>query len=228
MPAGNDEFHLRDGTHTLGLVASASASVSDDHDSKAATIDEIETPLRFGSHTLRPSEGPRVWLGSGPASGGRQVLPRWYEYDSTAPWPEDDAHEFKGGLHGGPSRAISRVALRYLVGFLNSRGGTLYFGVSNGGLIRGVLLSLEAEDEMRLSMDKVKHNCIGPEGSWLFIGSPVLVPVVTRIPMESADDGGGMYRLLPRVFVVELPVFPSHSPSNLHYQISLRPPPGPK
>ena len=44
----------------------------------------------------------------------------------------------------------------FLCGFLNSEeGGTIYVGVKNNGLIRGVLLNRKQRDYMRQALDKV-------------------------------------------------------------------------
>lgn len=50
--------------------------------------------------------------------------------------------------------AVKNIAPRYICGFLNSeRGGHLFFGVRDDGIIHGLELNLHERDKMRCAMD---------------------------------------------------------------------------
>ena len=46
-----------------------------------------------------------------------------------------------------------RMIVNYISGFLNSYGGTIYFGIADDGTIRGTNLSRKDIDEFLLSLD---------------------------------------------------------------------------
>jgi len=55
----------------------------------------------------------------------------FYVYDDTVKFIEDHYHEFKClKLH-------LDTVIKYICGFLNSKGGTLYFGINNDGVVKG-------------------------------------------------------------------------------------------
>lgn len=55
----------------------------------------------------------------------------YYIYDDTVKFIEDHYHEFKClKLH-------LDTVIKYIGGFLNSKGGTLYFGINNDGVVKG-------------------------------------------------------------------------------------------
>ena len=55
----------------------------------------------------------------------------YYIYDDTVQFIEDHYHEFKClKLH-------LDTVIKYICGFLNSKGGTLYFGINNDGIVKG-------------------------------------------------------------------------------------------
>lgn len=55
----------------------------------------------------------------------------YYIYDDTVKFIEDHYHEFKClKLH-------LDTVIKYICGFLNSKGGTLYFGINNDGVVKG-------------------------------------------------------------------------------------------
>ena len=44
---------------------------------------------------------------------------------------------------------------RYISAFLNTNGGTLYFGISDNGIINGVKLSRKNIDDLKLKVDSI-------------------------------------------------------------------------
>jgi hypothetical protein len=162
-----------------------------------------------------PAITTTITLGDVPGSDG--PLPsRWYRLGERVEVHEGEQVEYKGGLQGGVRRAIPRICPRYLVGFLNCRGGRLVFGVADDGLVQGVCLSRSDRDSLSVALESVKHSGIGPPGAWLCIGSPTFVPL-----LAPASDGHGWHPVSDAC-VVELSVFPPHNPSNLHYEIAHR------
>ncbi len=61
----------------------------------------------------------------------RKNLEPYYVYDDTVKFIEDHYHEFKClKLH-------LDTVIKYVCGFLNSKGGTIYFGINNDGVVKG-------------------------------------------------------------------------------------------
>lgn len=79
---------------------------------------------------------------------------------------ENKQHEFKeikAGTHN-PVDPIANTAPEYIVGFLNvfnGKGGAIYWGVTNQGIVSGVKLSREQRDDIGLKIDN-KFNNIKP------------------------------------------------------------------
>ena len=44
---------------------------------------------------------------------------------------------------------------RYISAFLNTNGGTLYFGISDNGIINGIKLSRKNIDDLKLKVDSI-------------------------------------------------------------------------
>lgn len=80
---------------------------------------------------------------------------RYYIYGEGVGMDEDLQHEFKGGFTGGVHKAILNIAPRYIVAFLNASGGTLYFGITNDGVVHGVKLSRADKDSINLAKDSI-------------------------------------------------------------------------
>ncbi|KAL5467452.1 hypothetical protein EMCRGX_G031677 [Ephydatia muelleri] len=92
----------------------------------------------------------------------------YYVEGLTLPFEEDETHEFKGhrniaveelptrrgGYIPGTNRRSRRAVSRTLNAFLNTgRGGTVYLGVTDGGLVLGLSLTLYQKDHLSLSLD---------------------------------------------------------------------------
>ncbi len=76
----------------------------------------------------------RVSAAQGKAA--RQTAPeRYYLYKSRVPFEEDDRREFKAGF---TSKGFPALLAKYVVSFLNSRGGTIYFGIEDDSNVCGV------------------------------------------------------------------------------------------
>ncbi len=65
------------------------------------------------------------------------------------PMVEDRQHEFKEVKGQGPVNTIKNTADEYAVAFLNSEGGSIYWGIKDNGEVGGVQLAVGQRDEIR-------------------------------------------------------------------------------
>ncbi len=65
---------------------------------------------------------------------------------------EDYECEFKAITGHKPFNRIKDVS-EYITAFLNSEGGTIYFGIENNGIVSGLLMSRKDRDETRTFID---------------------------------------------------------------------------
>lgn len=56
------------------------------------------------------------------------------------------------------SKLDLRTCLNYICGFLNSYGGTLYFGINDDGIVKGMVLSRKDIDEFQIGLDISLRN----------------------------------------------------------------------
>eukprot|EP01124_Arcella_intermedia_P022821 TRINITY_DN3489_c0_g1_i1.p1 TRINITY_DN3489_c0_g1~~TRINITY_DN3489_c0_g1_i1.p1 ORF type:complete len:886 (-),score=213.43 TRINITY_DN3489_c0_g1_i1:923-3580(-) len=79
--------------------------------------------------------------------------------NSIMPVEEDQEHEFKAVHYvAHPFEAITEYCLKYINAFLNTNGGTIYFGVEDDGKIVGLNASRGQRDELRLRIDSIVSN----------------------------------------------------------------------
>ncbi|KAJ4459044.1 hypothetical protein PAPYR_5096 [Paratrimastix pyriformis] len=70
---------------------------------------------------------------------------------------EDNEHEFK---IAPATNLITQYATITLNAFLNSNGGTLYFGIDNKGLVKGIPCNFVSRDTFRLTIDTVIRGIV--------------------------------------------------------------------
>eukprot|EP01105_Mastigella_eilhardi_P024126 TRINITY_DN6226_c0_g1_i1.p1 TRINITY_DN6226_c0_g1~~TRINITY_DN6226_c0_g1_i1.p1 ORF type:complete len:727 (-),score=155.98 TRINITY_DN6226_c0_g1_i1:73-2187(-) len=107
---------------------------------------------------------------------------------------EDKRHELKSVHKQDPVEYLPRVAVKYINAFLNSEGGTIYFGVENDGCVSGVSLDRAERDACRLKLDNsllVFQPQVDPD-MW----SMRFVPVVPPTGVQPVPD----------LFVIEITV----------------------
>jgi predicted HTH transcriptional regulator len=103
-----------------------------------------------------------------------------FQYDETINVDEDQEHEFKGvQVTKQPVEQISDYAEKYINAFLNTNGGTIYFGVEDDGKVRGIILNRRGRDLLRLKLDNIVSS-FKPQVD------PNLVRV-TFIPVDMTD-----------------------------------------
>jgi cold shock CspA family protein len=73
-----------------------------------------------------------------------------------ARFQEDDSTEFKLGTHShNVAQFVAHLCEKYVVGFLNARGGNLYVGIHDNGLVAGVKLTRHSRDQVQLKVAAV-------------------------------------------------------------------------
>jgi hypothetical protein len=131
---------------------------------------------RGGSARVRRGGGVHARGGGGGGGGGgaarlrrRKVVHEMkaessLEHCTSMPFDEDESHEFKSLLHvENVPRRVAMVAVKYVNAFLNSEGGSIYFGVSDDGIVTGVRLPRELRDSLRLLLDaKISDSMVPP------------------------------------------------------------------
>jgi len=62
--------------------------------------------------------------------------------------------EFKAITGHNPLNRVRKVVSKYITAFLNSEGGTIYFGIEDDGTVSGLLMSRQIRDETRRFIDQ--------------------------------------------------------------------------
>lgn len=68
---------------------------------------------------------------------------------------ESETLEFKTVISGNPTKSIAQQLPKYLVGFLNGKGGRIVFGVTDAGVVEGVILNRERRDQLQRDVGAV-------------------------------------------------------------------------
>ncbi|KNC52157.1 tetratricopeptide repeat family protein [Thecamonas trahens ATCC 50062] len=121
-----------------------------------------------------PSPAPDEFAIAAAACVPEHVLPSSdtppdpYLYDAIIGYDEDRMHEFKAVQRARtPVRRISDYLSKYLNSLINTNGGCVYFGVTDDGVIKGVVLNRSNRDDLRLATDRVLHDMWPPVDSSL-------------------------------------------------------------
>ena len=70
--------------------------------------------------------------------------------------------EFKRGGIWRDQRMFRLMVGKYVCGFLNSEGGTIFFGVTDDGRVRGIQMDAQLEDDLRSDVDFAVENMLDP------------------------------------------------------------------
>jgi hypothetical protein len=76
-----------------------------------------------------------------------------FAYQAAVPEEEDRTTEFKTITGGNPAASIATNAEKYAVGFLNSEGGNIYWGIRDDRTVVGVALTATQRDEVRVGVN---------------------------------------------------------------------------
>lgn len=74
---------------------------------------------------------------------------------------EDLIHEFKEIKGGNPTKSILNLVDEYIIAFLNSSGGSVFWGINDQALVKSVELNTEQKDSIRKAINS-KINTIEP------------------------------------------------------------------
>jgi hypothetical protein len=74
---------------------------------------------------------------------------------------EDLTHEFKEIKGNNPAKSIQNLVAEYVIAFLNSSGGSIFWGICDDGTINSVQLTLSQKDDINKAIN-AKINTIEP------------------------------------------------------------------
>ncbi len=78
-----------------------------------------------------------------------------------AAFEEDLNHEFKEIKGNNPAKSIQNLVDEYVIAFLNSSGGSIFWGITDQALIKSVILNNDQKDNIRKSINS-KISTIEP------------------------------------------------------------------
>ncbi len=108
-----------------------------------------------------------------------ETPPERYNLNQPVPLEETRFCEFKEIKAAEPARAVGRVVEEYVVAFLNSEGGRIFWGIRDEDrVVVGVQLDYRQRDEIRrIVIDKILHI------------QPAIAPSVFQIKFHEVYDG---------------------------------------
>lgn len=71
---------------------------------------------------------------------------------------ENLTYEFKEVKGQNPRSSIKNVVDEYILGFLNSSGGSIFWGICDDGLVKGVVLDSGAKDSIKIAINSKIHT----------------------------------------------------------------------
>ena len=74
---------------------------------------------------------------------------------------EDLTHEFKEVKGGNAAKSIQNLVDEYILAFLNSSGGSIFWGICDNGIVKSLKLDLTQKDQIRKVINS-KINTIEP------------------------------------------------------------------
>lgn len=74
---------------------------------------------------------------------------------------EDLSHEFKEVKGSNPTKSIQNLVDEYIIAFLNSSGGSIFWGITDQALVRSIKLNTEQKDNIRKTINS-KVNTVEP------------------------------------------------------------------
>ncbi|WJH30482.1 putative DNA binding domain-containing protein [Paenibacillus sp. CC-CFT742] len=128
-----------------------------------------------------------------------------YKLGSSLPLSEDTNFEFKEIKGNNPTGSISSNIAEYTAAFLNSLGGTILYGISDSGIVRGVKADNKEKDDIKKTIHSNISNIhpqISPEHYTL------------RFNQVFEPSGGDA---VPDLYVVEVVVPPSPRNSDIYF-----------
>jgi len=66
---------------------------------------------------------------------------------------EDLTHEFKEVKGNNPTKAIQNLVDEYILAFLNSSGGSVFWGICDDGTVKSISLSMKTKDDIKKAIN---------------------------------------------------------------------------
>nr|WP_283107670.1 ATP-binding protein [Shewanella hafniensis] len=66
---------------------------------------------------------------------------------------EDLCHEFKEVKGNNPTKSIQNLVDEYVLAFLNSSGGSIFWGITDQAIVKSINLNTEQKDDIRKSIN---------------------------------------------------------------------------
>lgn len=163
--------------------------------------DLVENIMDFKCQISKAEEVAKEMLSRKPISPGVQKSNyRFYERERCS-LEEDMNTEFKEVKGRSPKKSIQNVVDEYVISFLNSEGGSIFWGIDDDGVVKSLSLNTEQRDEVRKVVAS-KINTIEP---------PITLNETGTFFHEVENSENG--------FVVEVKVLKSNE-TGLHYTSS--------
>lgn len=116
---------------------------------------------------------------------------------------EDNEHEFKAVQEStSPASRVIEYCRKYINAFLNSNGGTIYFGVTDDGIIAGIILTQKNRDDIKQSVDEILQQYLPKVNTNL-----VKIKFIPVEPKSTHIDISLKYVIEVRVQIGEAPVY---------------------
>lgn len=74
---------------------------------------------------------------------------------------EDLIHEFKEIKGNNPTKTVQNLVDEYILAFLNSSGGSIFWGITDSAIVKSIVLNTEQKDSLRKAINS-KINVIEP------------------------------------------------------------------
>ncbi|GIQ85686.1 schlafen family protein [Kipferlia bialata] len=86
-------------------------------------------------------------------------VPSSLVYNSVFSRDEDRVTEFKAvQISKRPIDMMTKLCREYINAYLNSNGGSIWFGIEDDGQVKGILCSRKDRDKIRLNIDAVVNG----------------------------------------------------------------------
>lgn len=86
-----------------------------------------------------------------------------------------------------------RVACNYICGFLNSEGGSMYFGINDSGIIKGINLGRSDIDEFQINLDQTLRKF-----------TPKVFPDAVKLTFHEVANDKSCKKIIQNKYVVEI------------------------
>ena len=124
------------------------------------SINKMSKAIRMSPSTIKQL---RAFFESLPDELEAIVSPRVYEFTEGQKCllEEDLTHEFKEIKGNNPAKSIQNLVTEYVIAFLNSSGGSIFWGICDDGTVKSIQLTLSQKDDINKVIN-TKINTLEP------------------------------------------------------------------